>query len=249
MLRPICKAVIEVRHQAEIPGAIYQAYRIARSGEPGPVGVVIPFPFFNAAWDYDHPVPPPYPLPVRRAGLSPGARPAVGPPQAGRDLRRDGLRRRRARRWPRSPRCSRRPSQPRSAARGASPTRTRWPSAGATASRGRAPPRRSSRTWTSCWPSGSATARSRRPTTPIPTRSRSSTSTPTRTTSAATSTPASSSAPTRALFFDRLLADAAAIRAPRLPAALEEDPRAPRGRPRARTPGCGSPAASTRCSS
>jgi acetolactate synthase I/II/III large subunit len=63
MLRPICKAVIEIRHQAEIPGAIYQAYRIARSGEPGPVGVVIPFPFFTAAWDYDHPVPPPYPLP------------------------------------------------------------------------------------------------------------------------------------------------------------------------------------------
>ncbi|HMB05292.1 MAG TPA: thiamine pyrophosphate-binding protein [Isosphaeraceae bacterium] len=63
LVRPIVKAVIEIRHQAEIPGAIYQAYRIARAGEPGPVAVVIPFPFFNETWDYDHPVPPPPPLP------------------------------------------------------------------------------------------------------------------------------------------------------------------------------------------
>ena len=61
--RSISKAVIEVRHQAEIPGAIYQAYQIARSGEPGPVAVVIPFTFYFESWDYDHPVPPPPPLP------------------------------------------------------------------------------------------------------------------------------------------------------------------------------------------
>jgi acetolactate synthase-1/2/3 large subunit len=61
IVRPIVKAVIEIRHQAEIPGAIYQAYAIALSGEPGPVAVVIPFPFFNEVWDYNQPVPPPPP--------------------------------------------------------------------------------------------------------------------------------------------------------------------------------------------
>jgi acetolactate synthase-1/2/3 large subunit len=63
LLQPIVKAVLEVRHQAEIPGAIYQANRLARAGEPGPVAVVIPFPLYTEVWDYDHPVPPPYPLP------------------------------------------------------------------------------------------------------------------------------------------------------------------------------------------
>jgi acetolactate synthase-1/2/3 large subunit len=67
ILRPITKAVIEVRHQGEIPGAIQQAYRIALAGEPGPVAVVIPFPFFSEAWDYDQPAPPPYPLPFDEA--------------------------------------------------------------------------------------------------------------------------------------------------------------------------------------
>jgi acetolactate synthase-1/2/3 large subunit len=66
---PIVKAVIEVRHQAEIPGAIYQAFEVARSGEPGPVAVIIPFPFFNAAWDYDQPPPPPMPVPFDEAAF------------------------------------------------------------------------------------------------------------------------------------------------------------------------------------
>jgi len=63
ILRPLVKNVIEVRHQSEIPGAIHQAFRVARSGEPGPVAVVIPFPFYNMAWDFDQGVPPPYPVP------------------------------------------------------------------------------------------------------------------------------------------------------------------------------------------
>jgi acetolactate synthase-1/2/3 large subunit len=63
LLRPITKAVIEVRHTAEIPSAIHQAYRIAVAGEPGPVAVVIPFPFYNEVWDFDTPIPPPHPLP------------------------------------------------------------------------------------------------------------------------------------------------------------------------------------------
>jgi acetolactate synthase-1/2/3 large subunit len=62
LLQPICKAVLEIHHQSEIPGAIHQAFRIAVTGEPGPVAVVIPFPFLNEAWDYDLPIPPPPPL-------------------------------------------------------------------------------------------------------------------------------------------------------------------------------------------
>jgi acetolactate synthase I/II/III large subunit len=63
LLRPICKGVIEVRHQAQIPSAIYQAYRIARYGEPGPAAVVLPFNFLTEVWDYDDGVPPPPPPP------------------------------------------------------------------------------------------------------------------------------------------------------------------------------------------
>jgi acetolactate synthase I/II/III large subunit len=63
LLRPIVKEVIEVRHPSQIPGAIHQAYRVAVCGEPGPVAVVIPFNCFTDAWDYDQPVPPPPPLP------------------------------------------------------------------------------------------------------------------------------------------------------------------------------------------
>ena len=67
IVRPVVKAVIEVRHQAEIPGAIFQAFRMARAGEPGPVAVLIPFPFYAEVWDYDQPVPPPYPVPFDEA--------------------------------------------------------------------------------------------------------------------------------------------------------------------------------------
>lgn len=63
LLRPICKAVYEVKHQAQIPAMIHDAFRMARAGEPGPAAVVIPFHLFNQAWDYDGVVPPPYPVP------------------------------------------------------------------------------------------------------------------------------------------------------------------------------------------
>ncbi len=63
LVRPLVKNLIEVRHQAEIPGAIHQAFRQARAGEPGPVAVLIPFPFYSMAWDFDQGVPPPYPVP------------------------------------------------------------------------------------------------------------------------------------------------------------------------------------------
>jgi acetolactate synthase I/II/III large subunit len=63
ILRPVVKALVEVRHQAEIPQAIFQAFQVASSGEPGPVGVVIPYPLYAEVWNYDLPVPPPCPVP------------------------------------------------------------------------------------------------------------------------------------------------------------------------------------------
>ncbi|MBX6315289.1 MAG: thiamine pyrophosphate-binding protein, partial [Isosphaeraceae bacterium] len=43
ILRPVCKAVLEIHHVAEIPGAIHRAFQIASWGEPGPVAVIIPY--------------------------------------------------------------------------------------------------------------------------------------------------------------------------------------------------------------
>ena len=63
VLRSICKAVLEVRHQAQIPFVIHDAFRIARSGEPGPVTVVLPFNFLTEVWVYDGIAPPPVPAP------------------------------------------------------------------------------------------------------------------------------------------------------------------------------------------
>ncbi|MFI5456605.1 MAG: thiamine pyrophosphate-binding protein [Isosphaerales bacterium] len=63
ILRPVVKVLIEVRHQAEIPGALFQAFAAARAGEPGPVAVLIPYPVYAGVWDYNQPVPPPCPAP------------------------------------------------------------------------------------------------------------------------------------------------------------------------------------------
>lgn len=43
LLKPVCKAVIEVRHVGEIAHAVRQAFRLAVAGEPGPVGIVIDY--------------------------------------------------------------------------------------------------------------------------------------------------------------------------------------------------------------
>jgi acetolactate synthase-1/2/3 large subunit len=43
LLEPVTKAVIQVCHASEIPMAVRQAFRLARAGEPGPVGVVVPY--------------------------------------------------------------------------------------------------------------------------------------------------------------------------------------------------------------
>jgi acetolactate synthase-1/2/3 large subunit len=46
LLRPVCKQVISVQTVNEIPGAIRQAFALAKHGEPGPVAVVVPYNLF-----------------------------------------------------------------------------------------------------------------------------------------------------------------------------------------------------------
>ena len=58
IMRTVSKAVVEVHHEGQIPPAIHRAFRLARLGPPGPVGVVIPYDLFSKDWDYDEPVPP-----------------------------------------------------------------------------------------------------------------------------------------------------------------------------------------------
>ncbi len=67
VLRPLCKVVHEAKHPAEVPHLIHEAFRMARSGEPGPVAVVLPFPLLSQSWDYDGVAPPPYPAPFDEA--------------------------------------------------------------------------------------------------------------------------------------------------------------------------------------
>jgi len=43
LLEPVCKAVLVVEHVAQIPLLTRQAFQLACCGEPGPVGVVIPY--------------------------------------------------------------------------------------------------------------------------------------------------------------------------------------------------------------
>ncbi len=57
LLQPVTKGVFEVKNSMEIPTAIGQAFQLALSGEPGPVGVVIPYPLLIASCKYDCLVP------------------------------------------------------------------------------------------------------------------------------------------------------------------------------------------------
>ena len=43
LLKPVCKQVFAVEHAEELACVVRQAFQCARAGEPGPVGVVIPF--------------------------------------------------------------------------------------------------------------------------------------------------------------------------------------------------------------
>lgn len=57
LLKPVCKTVLEVAHPGQIAGAIHHAFRVARSGAPGPAAVVIPYDLLIQVWDFDEPVP------------------------------------------------------------------------------------------------------------------------------------------------------------------------------------------------
>lgn len=52
LLQQITKGVIQINDASEIPNALHQAFCLARSGEPGPVGVVVPYPLFIANCNY-----------------------------------------------------------------------------------------------------------------------------------------------------------------------------------------------------
>jgi len=73
LIRPLVKAVFEVRHQAEIPGESFPAYRSSLLGEPRPwSAVVIPVQLSDRGSDFEQPSAPPLPL-FRRGGVPAGA--------------------------------------------------------------------------------------------------------------------------------------------------------------------------------
>ncbi|MBM3995321.1 MAG: thiamine pyrophosphate-binding protein [Planctomycetes bacterium] len=49
LLQPVTKRVFTISAVADIPGVVRQAFQLARAGEPGPVGVVIPYNLFLEA--------------------------------------------------------------------------------------------------------------------------------------------------------------------------------------------------------
>jgi acetolactate synthase-1/2/3 large subunit len=55
ILQQVTKGVFEVKHQAEIPDAVRKAFLLARSGEPGPAGVVVPYNLLIETFKYDSP--------------------------------------------------------------------------------------------------------------------------------------------------------------------------------------------------
>lgn len=64
LLAPVTKRVFAVQQVCEIPAALRQAFLCACSGEPGPVGVVVPYNLLIEAWNFHNaPLgPPPVPF-------------------------------------------------------------------------------------------------------------------------------------------------------------------------------------------
>ncbi len=63
LLQQVSKEVFAVKHQAEIPVAVRQAFQVAKCGEPGPVAVVIPYNLLTLSHPYHSPPLPPPALP------------------------------------------------------------------------------------------------------------------------------------------------------------------------------------------
>jgi acetolactate synthase-1/2/3 large subunit len=55
LLQQVCKAVIEVKCVADIPGAVREAFRISQCDEPGPAAVVVPYNLLIEAHKFDSP--------------------------------------------------------------------------------------------------------------------------------------------------------------------------------------------------
>ncbi len=55
LLRPVTKEVFAIEHVAQIPDAVNQAFCLAQSGEPGPVGVVVPYNLFIETHHFNSP--------------------------------------------------------------------------------------------------------------------------------------------------------------------------------------------------
>jgi acetolactate synthase-1/2/3 large subunit len=69
LLRNVTKEVLDVRSVSAIPVAVRQAFRLARAGEPGPVGVVIPYNLLIEAHNFNSGPLEPLPIPVDDAGF------------------------------------------------------------------------------------------------------------------------------------------------------------------------------------
>jgi acetolactate synthase-1/2/3 large subunit len=63
IVRPVVKMVYEVQNQGAIPDILFDAFACARSGEPGPVAVVIPYTLLTRVAEYNKQAPPPPPVP------------------------------------------------------------------------------------------------------------------------------------------------------------------------------------------
>src|SRR6266702_3353333 len=55
LLQQVTKGVFAVKHQAEIPDAVRKAFLLARSGEPGPAAVVVPYNLLIETYKYNSP--------------------------------------------------------------------------------------------------------------------------------------------------------------------------------------------------
>ncbi len=69
LLRPVTKEVIVVQHAGQIADAVRQAFRLACCGEPGPVGVVVPYNFLIETQRYNSGPLEPCPLPWDEAAF------------------------------------------------------------------------------------------------------------------------------------------------------------------------------------
>src|SRR5262249_17759629 len=63
LLQQVTKGVFEVKHVAEIPCAVQQAFRLAEAGEPGPAAVVVPYNLLIESYKYNCPPAASLPLP------------------------------------------------------------------------------------------------------------------------------------------------------------------------------------------